>query len=204
MAISFKIAIVLSAYCVFAVCRKRAFDKCLNAVGPADFHFLDFSARAQPKMRERSIERAVPATGFDLPHLVQLALRPIMDDHPAPDTKSIAFAIPQFKNHTAVAGLVVAIHFERTVQGIGYDIQIAIVVDINIRVGGAMIEILQTKLLLSCLKRFTLLIMKKIIGSELLGDQYAIDHVQILPLVIVQIGETRIPTPLRSLHLGVL
>ena len=195
---------VLAAEGVLAVGRKGMLDKRLCTVGPADFHFLDFSVRAQSEVSHRSVERTVPATGFDLPHLVPLALRPVMDDHPASNAEPVASAIPQFENHTAVARLVVAVHFERTVLGIGDDIQIAVVVDIDICVSGAMIQIFQAEFPLRRQKRLPLLVMEKIVGGELLGDQYAIDHIQILPLVVVQISEARIPAPLRGLHMGVL
>jgi len=48
------------------------------------------------------IEEMLPTTGLDLPHLVSLAFRPVVEDHPASDSKPTAFAIPQFKNYTAV------------------------------------------------------------------------------------------------------
>jgi len=179
-------------------------DKRLCTVGPADLHFLDFSVRAQSEVSHRCVERTVSATGFDLPHLVPFALRPVMNDHAASDAEPVASAISQFENHTAVARFVVAVHFEWTVLGIGDDIQIAVVIDIDICVSGAMVQILQTEFLLRRQKRLPLLVMEKIIGGELLGDQYAIDHIQILPLVVVQVGEARIPAPLRRLYMGAL
>lgn len=64
---------------VLAVGGERCFKNHRFTVRPADFNPAQFILLPQPEMRHRRVVRMKPAAGFDLPHLMPLALRPVMN-----------------------------------------------------------------------------------------------------------------------------
>ena len=134
---------------VLAVSGERHFENHRFAVRPAHFDLTQFVVFPQPEMRHRRVVRMKPAAGFDLPHLMTLALRPIMNGDFAPDAKPVAPVIAQFKGDAVPLGFIIHINLKRTVQGVGDDVEIAVVIDVYLSVGRTVIAVIQPKLVFS-------------------------------------------------------
>ena len=46
------------------------------------------------------------------------------------------------------------------------------------------------------MKDLTILVVEKVIRGKLLRDGYTVDHIKVLPFIVIEIGEPGVPTPL--------
>lgn len=130
---------------VIVVAGKRPVEDRGFAGGPADLHTADRFESAKPEMRRWRIERVKSAAGLDLPHLMPFPVFSVMDDDAAADAVTVSPVVPQPEGDAVSLGFVIEVNLERTVKRVADDVQVAVVLDVDISVGGTVIEVLQAE-----------------------------------------------------------
>lgn len=152
---------------------------------PCYFYLADGFIFPQTKMGNGRVVGMEPAAGFDLAHLVAFAIWPVADDEGAPEAEPIALFIDQLDRDAIPLRIVISVDLERTIQSVGDDVEVSVAVDVDIGVGRTVVAIIETKLGLILSEGFSVLVVEKIVRGKLLCDGHAVDHIKVLPFIVV-------------------
>ncbi len=137
---------------------------------------------------------------LDLTHLVILALIAVVNYHLTADAVAVALTVDQLKSYAVILLMIVLEELWCTVDGVADDIQVTVIIVIDIDKGGAVIQVIKPELLLLTLEQGAVAVVQKDIAgvsgrAHHGGVRRAVDHIDVLPLIVIHIAEFTRPAP---------